>query len=155
MVADGTEFVAAAGLKPTATTIYNDIANLAKELDDVKAPQTDRNLIITPEMRQLITNRNSGIVLETDKGDQIQAEGWIGRFYGFDIFMTTLMPAGTNMIANQDRSFVFGDNWTRDVRLQSLDGSGTFIGDVSIQGRWAYITGAVRPTLIQINNGAA
>jgi len=155
MVADGTEVVAAAGLKPTVSTIYTDILTLKQALDDAKAPQANRSLILTPEMYNFILNTDSKLVLDTARGDQIQTDAFVGRLLGFNVFVTTLLPAGTNIIATHDRGFVFGMAFMRDVMLQSLDGSGTFIGDSAVQGRWAYVTGAVRPTLIQINNGAA
>lgn len=155
MVVDGTEDVAAAGAKPTVSTIYTDILLLKQNLDDEKAPQANRYLVITPEMHNLMLQVDSKIVLDTNRGDRIQTDGWVGRFLGFEIFVTTLLPAGTNIVALHERGFVFGMNWMRDVLLQSLDGSGTYIGDSAVQGRWAYISGAVRPTLIRLNNGQA
>lgn len=155
MEADGTEAVAAAGAKPVVGTIYTDILTLKKALDDAKAPQAGRYLIVTPEMHNLMLQTDSKIVLATDRGDKIQADGFVGRFLGFDIFVTTLLPAGTNMMAVQERAFVFGMAWKKDVAIISLDGSTKFYGDSAVKGRWAYVTGAVRPTLIQINNGAA
>jgi hypothetical protein len=55
----------------------------------------------------------------------------------------------------QKRGFAYKDNWKIEPRLQSLDGSGTFIGDSAVQGRFAYNYGAVRATLIQNDKGAA
>ena len=155
VVAGGTELVAAAGAKPIDTTIYADILALKKALDDAKAPRTGRSLIITTEMEALILDVDSKLVLNTDRGDRILMDGWIGRIAGFDVYGTTLLPAGTNLVAMQKRGFGFKDNWKIEPRLQSLDGSGQFIGDSAIQGRLAYNYGAVRATLIQVNNGAA
>ena len=155
MESDGTELVAAGGLLPTVATIYEDILDLKLALDLVKAPKKKRNLVMTPTMENLMLDTDSKLILDTSKGDSIITEGYIGRVLGFDVFSTTALPVGTNMIASQERAFVFGDACTRDVRVQSLDGSGQFIGDAAVQGRWAYVSGAVRPTLIQVNNGAA
>lgn len=155
MVADGTEFVAAAGAKPTVSTIYADILNLKKELDEAKAPREGRFLIVTPEMENLLLNTDSKVVLNTQRGDAIITDGFIGRVAGFDVFSTVLLPSGTNMVAGQQRGFAFKEGWKIPPRRQNLDGSGQFIGDSAVQGRIAYVYGAVRPTLLQVHNGAA
>lgn len=154
MVADGTTLVAASGDAPTVANIYSKVIALKTALDNAKAPQSKRNLIITPEVLGLMLDQASKLVLDTTRGDSIQTDGYIGRVLGFDVFVTTLIPSGTNMIATQERAFVFGMAFTREVMVQSLDGSGTYIGDAAVQGRWAYVTGAVRPTLIQLDKGA-
>ena len=151
----GTELVAATGAKPIDTTIYADVLALKKALDKAKAPRMNRSLIIDPDMEALMLDVDSKLVLNTDRGDRILQDGWIGRVAGFDVYSTTLLPTGTNIIAMQQRGFAYKDNWKIEPRLQSLDGSGTFIGDSAIQGRLAYNYGAIRATLIQVNNGAA
>ncbi len=155
MVADGTVAVSGSGPKPLVTTIYADILGLKKQLDLAKAPREGRFLIVTPEMENLLLNTDSKVILNTQRGDGIITDGFIGRVAGFDVFSTVLLPAGTNMVAGQRRGFAFKEGWKIPPRRQNLDGSGTFIGDSAVQGRIAYVYGAVRPTLIQINNGAA
>lgn len=154
MVADGTKLVLPAGEAVSAANIYGKVIALKVALDNAKAPQKGRALIITPEVQGFMLSVDSKLVLDTSRGDMIQTDGYIGRVLGFDVFVSTNLPTGTNMIALQERAFVFGMAFTREVKVQSLDGSGTFIGDAAVQGRWAYVTGAVRPTLIQIDNGA-
>lgn len=151
----GTELVAAAAAKPIDTTIYASILNLKKALDNAKAPRRNRSLIVEPDMEALMLDVDSKLVLNTDRGDRILMDGWIGRVAGFDVYSTTLLPSGTNLIAMQERGFAFKYNWKIEPRLQSLDGSGTFIGDSAIQARFAYNYGVIRATLIQVNNGAA
>lgn len=153
MVADGTKLVLPAGDAVSAANIYAKVIALKVALDNAKAPQKGRALIITPEVQGFMLSVDSKLVLDTSRGDMIQTDGYIGRVLGFDVFVSTNLPTGTNMIALQERAFVFGMAFTREVKVQSLDGSGTYIGDAAVQGRWAYVTGAVRPTLIQIDNG--
>ena len=151
----GTELVAAAGLIPTAANIYGKILALKEALDNAKAPRMNRSLILDPTREALLLDTSSKLVLNTDRGDRILMDGWIGRVAGFDVYSTTLVPAATNMIAMQKRGFAYKDAWKIEPRLQSLDGSGTFIGDSAIQGRMAYNYGVVRATLIQVDNGRA
>ena len=149
----GTELVAASGATPTALLMYGKILALKEALDNAKAPRMGRSLIMDPTREALMLDTTAKLVLNTDRGDRILADGWIGRVAGFDVYSTTLIPAATNMIAMQRRGFAFKDNWKVEPRLQSLDGSGQFIGDSAIQARYAYNYGAVRATLIQSDNG--
>ena len=153
LVSGGTELVAAAGDTPTAANMYTKVLALKQALDLAKAPRTGRALIIDPEREALLLDTSSKLVLNTDRGDRILMDGWIGRVAGFDVYSTTLVPTATNMIAMQERGFAFKYNWKIEPRLQSLDGSGQFIGDSAIQARYAYNYGAVRATLIQVDNG--
>jgi acylphosphatase len=155
MVADGTEVVAAGGPKPVVGTIYKAILALKLALDTAKAPKKDRSLIITAEMENLLIDVDSKIVLNTDRGDKILTDGFIGAIAGFNVFGTVHLPAGTNMIAVQKRGFAHIDEWTRPPAIVSLDGSEKFYGDSAVKGRLAFNSGAIRPTLIQIDNGAA
>ena len=155
MVTNGTELVAAASAKPTASTIYGDILDLKQALDEAKAPKTGRSLLLKPEMEALLLNTDNKVYLNTESGLDIMQEGYVGRIAGFDVYGTTLLPSGTNMVALQRRGYAFGEFYKVEPRIQSLDSSGTFIGDVAVQARAGYNYGVIRPTLIQVNNGAA
>ena len=99
MESDGTEVVAAAGAKPVVATIYADILTLKEALDNAKAPQFGRSLSMTPEMQNLILDQECKLVLDTNRGDKIQTDGFVGRVLGFDVYVTTLLPSCTNIIA--------------------------------------------------------
>ena len=155
MVADGTEAVAAVAAKPVVGTIYADILVLKLALDEAKAPQMGRSLILTPEMHNLMLQVDSKVILNTVRGDSIQASGWVGSLLGFQIYVTTLLPTGTNIVALQARAFFFKELWVKGVSIVSLDGSANYYGDSAIKGRFNNVSGAIRPLLLQINNGAA
>ena len=155
LVSGGTTLVAAGGATPTAALMYTKVLALKEALDNAKAPRMNRSLIIDPTREALLLDTASKLILNTDRGDNILMDGWIGRVAGFDVYSTTLVPAAVNIIAMQKRGFAFKDNWKIEPRLQSLDGSGTFIGDSAIQARYAYNYGAVRATLIQVDAGRA
>ena len=148
------ELLAATGAAPSTTNIYEKLVNLKKALDTAKAPRTGRSLIITPTVEALLLQQQAKIILNTDRGDKIVADGWVGRVLGFDVYSTTLLTTA-NIVAMQQRGFAYKDNWKIEPRLQSLDGSGTFIGDSAVQGRFAYNYGVIRATLIQLDKGAA
>jgi len=129
MVTDGNKVVTQSGSKPTAATIYEDILDLKLALDEAKAPRTGRFLVVSPEMENLLLDTDSKIILNTARGDEIIAEGFVGRLLGFDVFSTVLLPDYTNMIAGQRRGFAFKEGWKIPPRRQNLDGSGQYIGD--------------------------
>jgi hypothetical protein len=136
---------------PLAANAYTDILAASKALNDAKAPRKDRSLIISTRVEQELLSPDSGLVLNTDRGDRLLQDGWIGKVAGFDVYVTTLLPSGTNYIALQKRGFGFGYNWKVDPSIMPLYNS--FIGDSAVQGRIAYNCGAVRATLIQLNQG--
>ena len=154
IVTGGTTLVAAGGDAPDASNLYAKLIALKQALDTAKAPRVGRSLIVTPAIEGLLLQQTSKLILNTDRGDRIVADGWVGRVLGFDVYSTTLLTTA-NIIAMQKRGFAYKDNWKIEPRLQSLDGSGQFIGDSAIQGRFAYNYGAVRATLIQLDKGAA
>lgn len=154
LVSGGTDLVAAGGAAPTVANMYEKVVNLKKALDTAKAPRSGRSLIVNPTTEALLLQQQAKLILNTSRGDMIVADGWIGRVLGFDVYSTTLLTTA-NMTAMQKRGFAFKYNWKIEPRLQSLDGSGTFIGDSAIQARFAYNYGAVRATLIQNDKGAA
>ena len=155
MEADGTELVATGGAKPIASTIYADILAMVKALDEADAPAEGRSLIVTPGMRNLLLNPDSKVFLAGDRADAIQTSAFVGRFLDFSVFVSNNLPAGTNMIALQERGFAHTDEFIKGVAIVSLDGSSKFYGDSAVKGRWGFNSGAIRVTLIQVNNGAA
>ena len=120
-----------------------------------KAPKTGRSLIIDPEMEALLLGTDSKVYLNTAPGLSIMQEGYVGSIAGFNVFSTVLLPAGTNMVGMQLRGFAYGDFYKKEPAIVSLDNSSAFYGDSAIKARMAYNYGVIRPTLIQVNNGAA
>ena len=136
---------------PFAANAYTDILGAAKKLNDAKAPRSGRSLIISTRVEQELLNVDSGLILNTDRGDRLLQDGWIGKVAGFDVYVTTLLPSGTNYIAMQKRGFAFGYNWKIEPTVNPLFNA--YIGDSAVQGRLAYNCGAVRATLIQLQQG--
>ena len=150
-----TALVAYAVDTPTASTVAADILALKAALDTAKAPRAGRFLIVDSAIENLLLSATAGIVLAEPGSKMQQVEGSIGRLYGFDIFSTVLLPSAVNMIGGHPSAFYFKDIFRHEARLVSLDGSEKHVGDSALKQRLASISGAVRPTLLQINNGQA
>lgn len=149
-----TGLVSYAQAVPTATSVAADILSLKAALDAAKAPRSGRYLVVDSSIENLLLTATAGIVLAEPTSKMQQVEGSIGRLYGFDIFSTVLLPTGVNMIAGHPDAFYFNDIFRHEARIVSLDGSANYVGDSALKQRVASISGAVRPTLIQINNGS-
>jgi hypothetical protein len=148
-----TALTAYATAAPTASTVAADILSLKAALDNAKAPRSGRFLIVDSSIENLLLSATAGIVIAEPTSKMQQVEGSIGRLYGFNIFSTVLLPTGVNMIAGHPNAFYFKDIFRHEARIVSLDGSKDFVGDSALKQRLASISGAVRPTLLQINNG--
>lgn len=149
-----TALVVNAVLKPTASTIYADVLSLKSALDTAKAPRAGRWLVVSSEMENLLLSPDAKVILAEPGSKMQQVEGAVGRLLGFNIFSTVLLPSGSNMIAGVNDAFYFKDVFRHEARIVSLDGSEKHVGDSALKQRLASISGAVRPTLLQINKGA-
>lgn len=65
----------------TATDIYNDILDASKALDDAEIPETERVLIVSPTVYQLL-KKSGDVVMNTDIGADMRLRGVIANLDG-------------------------------------------------------------------------
>lgn len=80
---------AGAGIKPaalelTASNIYDQIITASKELDDAEVPETERCIIVTPDV-YLIMKKSKDIILDTEVGADMRLKGVIGNLDGCSV----------------------------------------------------------------------
>lgn len=80
---------AKAGNKPdavalTAENIYTEILKASKALDDEEVPETDRQLVVSPEVYQLMKFCKD-IVMETEIGNDLRIRGVIANLDGANV----------------------------------------------------------------------
>lgn len=80
---------AGAGHKPeavalTATNIYDEILKATTALDNAEAPETDRVLVVTPAVYQLL-KKCKDVTMETDVGNDMRLKGVIGMIDGLAV----------------------------------------------------------------------
>lgn len=110
--------VTVASTDVTNTTILDVLANTARELDENNVPQQGRWMVIPPWFHhKLVVNQ----IMETDgsvSADAAYSNGFIGRAYGFDIYMSNNLStgpsAGTNLkshygLAGTNRAVSFAE----------------------------------------------
>ena len=78
-----------AGNKPdavalTAENIYTEILKASKALDDEEVPETDRQLVVSPEVYQLM-KRCKDITMETEIGNDLRIRGVIANLDGTNV----------------------------------------------------------------------
>ena len=105
-------------------------------------------------MENLLLSPDAKVIIAEPASKMQQVEGSVGRLLGFNIFSSVLVPSGTNMIAGHSSAFYFKDIFRHEARIVSLDGSEKHVGDSALKQRLASISGAVRPSLIQVNNAS-
>lgn len=78
-----------AGTKPAAVTltaenIYSEIIKAGNVLDNAEVPETDRQLVVTPDVFQLM-KKCKDIVMETDVGNDLRLRGVIANLDGANV----------------------------------------------------------------------
>lgn len=75
-----------AGVKPTAITltednIYDEITKANAALDNAEVPETDRRLVVTPDVYRIM-KKNKEIILNTDIGADMRMKGVVANLDG-------------------------------------------------------------------------
>lgn len=75
-----------AGVKPTAVTltednIYDEITKANAALDNAEVPETDRRLVVTPDVYRIM-KKNKEIILNTDIGADMRMKGVVANLDG-------------------------------------------------------------------------
>lgn len=75
-----------AGVKPTAITltednIYDEITKANAALDNAEVPETDRRLVVTPDVYRIM-KKNKEIILNTDIGADMRIKGVVANLDG-------------------------------------------------------------------------
>ena len=68
----------------TAENIYTEILKASKALDDEEVPETDRQLVVSPEVYQLM-KRCKDITMETEIGNDLRIRGVIANLDGTNV----------------------------------------------------------------------
>ena len=157
MNSDGTKELVDAGTADanttalTKTTVYDAFVDARKYLSKKKVPLAGRFALVTPEVFALLL-KSPEFIKASALGDAVVQTGAVGSIAGFTIYEDATLSDVKKAVGEEGSQtqntveFVCGhpdwccriDEWQKDVHLQSLDGSGTFIGASAVQGRKIY-----------------
>ena len=121
----------------TYSNIYDRFVDAKTKMSKAKVPATGRFALVNPDTMALVL-KSSQFIAASSLGDEVKQSGAVGRIAGFMIYEDATLP--------DDASIIFGhpdwccrvEEWQVPVKLQSLDGSGAYIGASAIQGRKIY-----------------
>ena len=152
LVAGATPISNAAAL--TDGTIYAAFVTARTAMSNAKVPLAGRFALVTPECYALILQSDE-FIKASALGDSVVQTGALGQIAGFNIFEDATLPDTSVFIVGHPNWCTRIEEWAVPVRLQSLDGSGTYIGASSVQGRKIYkhavtksSTLLIRPTML-------
>lgn len=149
MNADGTkELLNAETIASTeslsTSNIYSQFVDLRTALSKEKVPTQGRFALVSPEVYGLLL-KSTEFIKASDLGDAVVQSGAIGQIAGFLLFEDTSLPEVVSVIAGHPDWCTRIEEWAVAPRIQSLDGSGNFIGEVAIQGRKIYAHKLTKP----------
>lgn len=121
----------------TKDNVYAQFVDLRTALSREKVPTQGRFALISPEVYALLL-KSPEFVKASDLGDAVVQSGAIGQIAGFLLFEDTSLPEVVSVIAGHPDWCTRVEEWAVEPKVQSLDGSGNFIGEVAIQGRKIY-----------------
>ena len=128
----------------TKDNVYAQFVDLRTALSLEKVPTQGRFALISPEVYALLL-KSSEFVKASELGDAVVQSGAIGQIAGFLLFEDTSLPEVVSVIAGHPNWCTRVEEWAVEPKVQSLDGSGNFIGEVAIQGRKIYAHKLTKP----------
>lgn len=119
------------------SNIYDRLVDAKTKLTKNKVPATGRFALVNPDTMNLVL-KSSEFTAASSLGDEIKQSGAVGRIAGFLVFEDPTLPDHANFICGHPNWCCRVEEWQKDVHVQDLGGSGTYIGASAVQGRKIY-----------------
>lgn len=136
----------------SAANIYERFVDISKAMTKAYVPLSGRWALVNPDTMALL-RKSSQFTSASNLGDEVKSSGAIGQIAGFTVFEDATLPAHANVICGHKNWCCRVNEWAVDVHLQSLDGSGTYIGASAIQGRKVYAHKVTNSAAVQMDSG--
>lgn len=155
MNTDGTAVLVASGTPISTTaamtdqTVYGAMVDARTAMSNAKVPVTGRFALVRPETYALILKCDE-FIKASALGDAVVQTGALGQIAGFNIYEDATLPANASFIVGHPNWCTRVEEWAVPARLQSLDGSGTYIGASAVQGRKVYDHYVTKPQTLFI-----
>lgn len=117
--------------------VYAVLVDQRTQMSKDNIPAAGRYALCTPDVIAAVV-RSPEFTQAGSLGDQVRQAGAIGRIAGFNVIEFNDTTANLAMICGHPRFATRVRAWQAPVRLQSLDGSGQYIGASAVQGRMVY-----------------
>jgi hypothetical protein len=119
------------------TNVYDRLVDIGKIMSKNFVPKNGRWALINPDTMALV-RKSAEFTAASQLGDTVKQTGAVGMIAGFMVFEDATLPAHANIICGHKNWCCRVNEWKKDVHLQSLDGSGDYIGASAVQGRRIY-----------------
>ena len=124
---------------PTADTIYDQLVDIRTAMSKANIPDDGkRYFLVTPDTYALILKDKDHFIHATALGDEVIANGIVGKIAGFNIIEWNDDTENLVGIAGHPQFATRATEFSVDVQLQDLSGSGKYIGASAVQGRNVY-----------------
>lgn len=121
----------------TSSNIYARLVDISTAMDKAHVPMSNRWCLLNPDCKNMVL-KSSEFISASNLGDEVKQYGAIGSIAGFLILVDATLPDNAIAICGHKNWCCRVNEWAVPVRLQSLEGSGTYIGASAVQGRKAY-----------------
>lgn len=121
----------------TKSNVYEYIVDARTALSKSKVPTAGRFLLVSPDVYSVLL-KSPEFIKASQLGDAVTLTGAVGQISGFTVFEDTTLPAKVDFIAGHPDWCCRVEEWAVEPHVQDLNGSGTFIGAVAVQGRKIY-----------------
>ncbi len=135
LATDGTEHEEAETL--TRGNVYDAIIDANTALTKANVPTTGRYLIINADVQGLLL-KNSEFIRQSDLSQTILMTGAIGQIAGANVYVSNNLPDKVNFIMSHPDMASRANEWSVQIHIQDLGGSGKYIGACAVQGRLVY-----------------
>ncbi len=124
-------------VETTKLTAYSVLNSVRGIMSKAKVPTSLRFCLASPDFYGKILE-DPEFVKAGNVGQAIVQNGFVGKCAGFWMFECNTLPDGVEFICGHYKWCHRVRAWVVEPRVQSLDGSGDYIGAVAVQGRWIH-----------------
>lgn len=117
--------------------IYERLCDIATKMTKNKVPTVNRWALVNPDVTGFV-RKSTEFTAASMLGDDVKQTGAVGKIAGFLVFEDATLPDNANVICGHKNWCCRVTEWKKEVKLQSLDQSGQYIGASAVQGRRIY-----------------
>lgn len=133
----------------TKENIYSVIVDIRTRMNKANIPNDGkRYLLALPDAMALIL-KSPEFVSASSLGDEVKVTGAVGKIAGFLVIEWNDNTANLQMLAGHPRFATRAMEFSVDVHVQDLNGSGNYIGASAVQGRKVYDHKVLRSVAIR------
>lgn len=147
LVSAGTAMADTAAL--TKTTIYNAFVDARTAMSKAGVPVNGRYALVSPDTYATAL-KSPEFISASNLGDKVKETGALGAIAGFAIYESANLGEKVEVVFGHPDYATRAREFSIPVHVQSLDGSGTYIGASAVQGRMAYGHKVTNPAAVLV-----